>query len=958
MSNELDILKRRLERETLARKRAEKILEEKSLELYTSNQKLSQLNKDLQTKVQEGIRQQFLKEEEYKQLIENASDIIYKADKTGNFSFVNKTTLHRLGYDEAELIGKNYTELIPESYVDSVRQFYLDCIQNKEKRSYYEFPIRTKAGEIIWLGQNVQIHFTSDEDFYVDAVARDISDRKAAQEQLLKTQKRLSTLIQNLQSAVLLEDENRNIALVNKKFYAFFNIPSNETLLGTSCNNTAGGFKHHFVEEEQFVKRVNELIEKKEVATDEILILKDGRTFSRDFIPIFEDEKYLGSLWQFKDISDKKNAELQIALSEEKYRSIIENMELGLLEVDNNGLIVRAYDTFCKQVGYTAEELIGKDPQKLFLANPNDGELIDKQQSERFQKKTGVYEVQMLTKDKSKLWVLISGAPIINRYGEVEGSLGIHFDITQRKKMEDELAKAKEKAELGRKAEQAFLANMSHEIRTPLNAVIGMVHLLLDTNPSDEQLHYLKSLQHASQILQGLINDILDISKIEAGKLEYTESEIDLHSLIHSLQRTFELKIESKLITVESKVDEKINTLVKSDYILLNQILFNLLGNAEKFTEEGKIGLTARAIEKNHDYYLIEFSVYDTGIGINHDRLTNVFDKFTQANSETSIKYGGTGLGLAITKKIVEFLNGNIKIESEPNKGTTITITLKLSNTNESLNNQKTAISKHLNLEGKQINDILIAEDNQMNINYLNSMLSSYNLNYEFALNGKEAVAKAREKAYDLILMDFQMPEMNGIDATIEIRSTHNLNTETPIIALTAAALVNDKEKAFTVGMDDFLSKPFTPEQLLQKMLLFGNISKKGEETITKENTDNKADSIYPSELDVEYLYDFYEDDYSYFNMMLELFAESTPTEIIDLQKAIEQKNLLEAYTICHRIKPTFPMVGITAISPLLEEFEQNAKDDNSNAYKIYPKLKEALNLWLSKIEKIRKDQG
>ncbi|MEZ4883672.1 MAG: response regulator [Chitinophagales bacterium] len=624
---------------------------------------------------------------------------------------------------------------------------------------------------------------------------------------------RLSTLISNLHSGILLEDEDRRVVVTNGFFCKTFHIDAPpEALIGMDCRGSAEMSKHLFVDPEGFINRVNELLESRKICVEERLFMKDGLVLERDYIPIFEKDRYLGHLWQYRDVT-------------------LRNIEL--------------------------------------------------------------------------------------------------LEIEQAKRMAEQM----------QKAEKQFLASMSHEIRTPLNAVIGMANLLYDTRPTKEQIEFLDIIQTSANILQALISDILDLSKIEAGKIEYNENPIDLVGLIRALQKTFQIKLNSKNIEVESFVDTAIENYILSDQMLINQILLNLLGNAEKFTESGSIGLQVKLMEKDGEDMLLKFKVYDTGIGIEKNRLGAIFEKFKQANNEVRVKYGGTGLGLPITKKLIEFLGGKITVESEVGRGTTFTFTLPVKDAGFKDEKKSKKVIDNFELDKLYI---LVVEDNKMNRKYLDGLFKRWNVRHEMAVNGKHAMEWVDKQQFDLILMDIQMPVMDGYQATIAIRNSHNLNKNTPIIALTASALLDQREKALSLGMNGHITKPFTPTQLLEGIKTYAQTSnnKEGIEanvfTIEEDVAlveKNKAveieaynpdsEFVFVGELDKDYLHEFYEGDLDYMIDMFESFFESTVSEVPHLKKYTEAKNWEDLSKLAHKIAPTFSIVGLTSFEPKFREVEK-----------------------------------
>ncbi|MEM9932209.1 MAG: ATP-binding protein [Bacteroidota bacterium] len=381
-----------------------------------------------------------------------------------------------------------------------------------------------------------------------------------------------------------------------------------------------------------------------------------------------------------------------------------------------------------------------------------------------------------------------------------------------------ELIDARDAAESATKAKSEFLSNMSHELRTPMNAVVGITNLLLSGNPRDDQNEYLKTLLASAEQLLGLINDILDFSKIETGAITFETIDFELVGLLDDVERVMKFKAEDKSLSLRFTVDVHTPKWLRGDYFRLKQIFINLIGNAIKFTSSGGV-----EVKVSHEYpesptydpISIKFEVKDTGIGISEEKLEHIFEQFSQENESTSRKFGGSGLGLTITRELIELQGGKIWVESELGKGATFTFLLPFQQGKPIDADKKEAIKESGAAEKLKGLRVLVAEDNKINRFVISKFMDNWGINYELAENGKIAVEKLSDGVFDLVLMDLQMPEMDGLEATRKIRSLPApYFQKLPIIALTASVVQDVKEQAINAGMDDFATKPFIPAEL------------------------------------------------------------------------------------------------------------------------------------------------
>ncbi len=399
-----------------------------------------------------------------------------------------------------------------------------------------------------------------------------------------------------------------------------------------------------------------------------------------------------------------------------------------------------------------------------------------------------------------------------------------HSDIEEKnqilKEKNVELVEAKEKAESASKAKQKFLSNMSHEIRTPLNAVIGLSEILMMENPREDQIELLRSIKFSGENLLVLINDILDFSKIEEGKIKIESTPFNATQLLTNLKNTFKNKAENKNLEFNLTVDEEVPEILNGDPHRLSQILVNLIDNAIKFTEEGKIEVRVFCLNKSNENITIKFSVCDTGIGISKEEQEKIFERFEQATTETTRKFGGSGLGLAIIRNLLRLQGTDIHVKSKSGEGSEFFFELKFGiDQKADSKDKRKGEPKDQESDKNPSTHILLVEDNEMNMKVAKRFLERWDYSIDTAENGLEAIAKFKANTYDLILMDLHMPEMDGWEASTAIRSIENGSTrKTPIIALTADVMINDLDKLYTAGMDDYVTKPFNSDELKAKI--------------------------------------------------------------------------------------------------------------------------------------------
>jgi PAS domain S-box-containing protein len=597
---------------------------------------------------------------------------------------------------------------------------------------------------------------------------------------------------------------------------------------------------------------------------------------------------------------------------------MIANMNLGLIEVDLHETIQFANQSFCDMSGYQLHELIGQN-SKIFL-HEDSISIIHSKIEIRNLGQSDAYEMKMKNKHGEIKWWLISGAPRFNDKGEMIGSIGIHLDITEQKLMEQDLIDAREMAEHSAKAKEIFLANMSHEIRTPMNAIMGMSKQLQKTTLNEKQKSFLNIINTASENLLVVINDVLDISKIEAGKLTIETIGYNLKDVVQRTINVMSHKAEEKGLSITLSFDEKIEKVLMGDPYRMNQVLLNLLSNAVKFTDKGFVKIECSLIgQVKNKFQNVCIKVIDSGIGMDENFQKNLFQKFVQEDKTVARKYGGTGLGMTICKQLIELMHGNIYVESQKHKGTSITLNVAFEiGSSTDIKNETQVLTNTDVLIGKSI---LLVEDNEMNRLVACEALSHYQVHITEAENGLAAIEWLKKRPFDLILMDVQMPELDGLEATAIIRN--ELKNNTPIIALTANAIKGESDKCIDAGMNDFISKPFEEEDLVKIMSKWLTLLH------TKTLTTNTNTALL---YNLDNLKKTSRGNHSFVQKMIHLFIAQTPQYIDTIQNAYLQQNFELLKTTAHKIKPVIDNLGIADLHDDIRLIEQLAESNDDNS--------------------------
>ncbi|MCP4152746.1 MAG: response regulator [bacterium] len=511
--------------------------------------------------------------------------------------------------------------------------------------------------------------------------------------------------------------------------------------------------------------------------------------------------------------NEKRKLETALHQSEQRFHMLMDTMNEGCAFVDSSAKILYVNHSLGQMLGYSPAEMLDTSATNYMDAENSD--LVKENLLKRKNGKRETYELTYTCKSGQKLETVISPNPVYDLQGHHIGSFAVITDITKRKKHERQLLESKKKAEEASRAKSHFLANISHELRTPLNGILGMSRLLANTELSDLQKEYLVNQQLCAENLFALINNILDYSKIDGGKLHVKAANFDLHQLIHRNIAMLTPHATQKNLTLSHYIDNRIPIELLGDSLKIQQVLINLIDNAIKFTRHGNIALRIELVDRKYEKISIRFAVSDTGIGIQEHKLSGIFNSFQQVDGTYQRQYGGVGLGLTIVKDLVELMNGDITVESQEGEGShfVFTLPLKTPHTPAKPAPQKEATDTE---PFKGLN-ILVAEDDVINRFYIKAFLSRKGARVEEALNGIEVLEVMEKKDIHLVLMDIGMPHINGIDATREIREKEcQSSNHIPIIALTAHSFKEDRERCIAAGVDSIIFKPISEEELVR----------------------------------------------------------------------------------------------------------------------------------------------
>ncbi|MCP4261427.1 MAG: PAS domain S-box protein [Planctomycetes bacterium] len=886
-------------------------------------------------------------EAKWRSLTENSPDNIMTVDANGTIQFINRAVERISG--EADVLGTSVYEYVPPEHSDIVRNA-LGRVFSTGLVESYQTSVKNLDGSIVgWYETHVGPVFDGDTIIAATLTSHDITERKRTDEALQESEERFRNLMEYVPGVSI-----QGYTVDGKVVY--WNKASEEVYGYTSEEALGRNLSDLIIPD-----NLKPLFEKALKAGREVQ--KSGKFLPAGELELLHKKGHLVPVYSIHtavclkdkppllfcidvDLSERKQAEEKLR----RLAMIAEQAGEGIATADLNGNLQFVNEAWARMHGYeTTDELIGKHLSIFHTQEQIKADVIPfNEEVKRSGYCTG--EVGHVRKDGTTFLTQMITTMFNGDQGEPIGFIGFTTDITERKRAEEELKRAKREAEAATVAKSEFLANMSHEIRTPMNAIIGFSDLLADEDLTDKQKRTVNTLRDSAKTLLDLINDILDYSKIEAKQFDIEIIECSLGRILGFIESIMKLHAEKKHLDFKIVENNGLPERIRTDPTRLRQCLINLVNNAVKFTKKGHVYLNISLEDRNNQPY-IRFDVEDTGIGIPEDKQEVIFESFTQADGDKTRKYAGTGLGLTITKRLSELLGGELTVTSEVGKGSIFSFVIPagldvMKQSPLNIHSFHTDPGKKKTGQTEFSGHILVAEDARTNQVLIKSLLKRLGLKVTIAEDGNEVVQKALSKQFDLIFMDIEMPNMSGYEATKVIRKE---GVKTPIIALTAYAMKGDDERCFAAGCDDYISKPIENEKLLQilsKYLSEGNRdiswridSVKSEvEQLNQLCSDTTPSDTIPTEsadeqygespVDFSIIKKIYDNE-EILKETVKVFLEDAPEAIELLAEAIAAKDCSNVKLHAHKLKGLARHVAARKLTDMLFYLETKGREEN-----------------------------
>lgn len=880
------------------------------------------------------LEERFTREQLLAMVASRANAIVMITDKKDKIEWVNDEFTKIMGYAAEEIIGKNPSILRgPGTDEETVKRI----AEKKKSRAAFHDEILNyrKDGTEVWL----QMHVTpleneeGDVDYYV-AIQEDVTESKRKDEALRKSQEQLKAAQQQAK-------------IGNWEWYA--------------------GNDHMYASEEvcrvlglAYADQIPVSLVRNRIHPDDVPVLAhsiedtlkrktpyelDCRVVTSDqlrFIYITgqpqvgEDGKVVKLFGTIQDISERKRIEEEMRLAEKQYRSLFEHSQHMICMHDLDGIIQSINPSGAHTLGYEPEELVGRQIMSLVPDRYKKEFMNYLEEIRKHGMHSGLMRM-LLRNGEETIWMYSN-----IRLNDHEGKpfvLSSNVEITGRYMMEKELRGAKKLAEEALISKDRFVANISHELRTPMNAIAGFTELLKKTKLNDDQEEYADAIGIATENLTAMINDILDIAKIEAGKIEFERRVFNVRDVMRKTHILLSPRADAAGITFTWSCDANVPSFIVSDDLRLTQILMNLVGNAVKFTTKGFVSFGCEIKDETEKQINMLFWIEDSGVGIPREKMEMIFHPFTQVSGASNRKYGGTGLGLTIVKDLVELQGGTVKVQSAEGIGSRFEVVIPVEKIDPGMVQQVDVALKPIEHPGNV--RVLLVEDHQLNQQLALRLIRDFGFVVSLAIHGRAAIELLKEESFDVILMDLQMPEMDGYEATVFIRD--KMHIETPIIALTAHSSSGEREKCLSLGMNDYMTKPYRSKDLYYKIVR----AISGTATEPKQN--EEGEQVYATPLKA-----LAAGDKDFEREMLELMLTSFPEDFEKLESAATSGDMTTLKTTAHRLKSSVALAGEKELAELFNKI-QNTETENGMSDELAQLVKQVIDEQESLMGKIGK---
>jgi len=787
-------------------------VDQRTVELAEINETLKRENAERKA-AEEALRES---EDRYRSLIENLPIGLYRntSGPQGRFIMANPAIARMFEY---ETVNQFLQTAVADLYWNPAdRQIFSEKLVAQGYLVSEDLQLRKVDGTPFWGA--VTVNVVSDESGeikYFDGLIEDISDRKRAEQALQESEERIRSIMEAAPDPMVVYDTEGKLKYLNIAFNRVFGWNLEELkeqkvdYVPIECLPET----QKMIEKVRRGESIHGFETRRLTKSGKVLDISISTAVLRD-----SDGNLMGNVTTLRDISERKQVEEILRKEKEKFKILVEQSPLGVTLIGKDGRYQYINQRYVEMFGYTLDDVsTGQEWFKKAFPDPEyKKQIVSTWVND--QRELGVGEAVsrsfvVTCKDGSQK--VIHFRPVTM---ETREQFVIYEDITERKQAEEALKEAKEAAEAANLAKSTFVANMSHELRTPMNAIIGMTHLALHTDLTPKQHDYLNKIKSSAHSLLVIINDILDFSKIEAGKLDMESVDFNLEDVLDNLRNLITVKAqENEEIEVLFAMASEVPRLLVGDPLRLGQILINLANNAIKFTESGEIVVSTELVTQEEDRVTLKFSVSDTGVGLTRQQVTKLFQAFSQADTSTTRKYGGTGLGLTISKRLVDMMRGEIWVESEPGKGSTFMFTATFGRGRKK---EKKRFRPSPELQGMKV---LVVDDNPTSREILQEILESFSFAVTLAASGEEGLAELENASeanpFDLVIMDYKMPGMDGIEASNQIKRHPHLGKIPAIVMVTNYGREEIMQKAENVGLDGFLIKPVSPSVLFDGIM-------------------------------------------------------------------------------------------------------------------------------------------